>query len=180
MGGTPKKTPQQLKTEKNVQKLKELKHDLSKPKHLFEYNNLKTELTGKPNPNQEIGSSMINRAIKAKIARKELENKKAEKKSVEAAKTIQSIYRGSKTRNTLANDKDFQYKIDMKIKRYGNEASEFKTRGADSKKVNNEFSDIMKNMRTGLQKYKTTLGTQPKKRGPKPKNPYEGLKQTEI
>ena len=33
---------------------------------------------------------MINRAIKAKIARKELENKKAEKKS-EAAKTIQTI-----------------------------------------------------------------------------------------
>ena len=65
-------------------------------------------MTGKPNPNQEIGSSMINRAIKAKIARKELENKKAEKKS-EAAKTIQTIYRGSKTRNTLSNDKDFQY-----------------------------------------------------------------------
>ena len=35
-------------------------------------------------------------------------------------------------------------------------------------------------MRTGLQKYKTTLGTQPKKRGPKPKNPFEGLKQTEL
>jgi hypothetical protein len=41
MGETPKKTPQQLKTEKNVQRLKELKHDLSKPKHLFEYNDLK-------------------------------------------------------------------------------------------------------------------------------------------
>jgi hypothetical protein len=38
----------------------------------------------------------------------------------------------------------------------------------------------MKTMRTGLQKYKTTLGTQPKKRGPKPKNSYAGLKQTEI
>jgi hypothetical protein len=38
----------------------------------------------------------------------------------------------------------------------------------------------MKNMRTGLQKYKTTLGTQPKKRGPKPKTSYEGLKQAEI
>ena len=34
--------------------------------------------------------------------------------------------------------------------------------------------------RTGLKKYKTTLGTQPKKRGPKPKNPFEGLKQTEL
>jgi hypothetical protein len=123
---------------------------------------------------------MINRAIKAKIARKELENKKAEKKSVEAAKTIQSIYRGIKARNTLANGKHFQYKIDMKIKRHGNEASEVKTRGAGSKRVNHEFSDIMKNMRTRLQKYKTTLGTQPKRRDPKSKNPYEGLKQTEI
>jgi hypothetical protein len=35
-------------------------------------------------------------------------------------------------------------------------------------------------MRTGLQKYKTTLGKESKKRGPKPKNPYSGLKQTEI
>ena len=51
----------------------------------------------------------------------------------------------------------------MKIKRYGNEASEFKTRGTDSKDVNNEFSNIMKTMRTGLQNYKTTLGTQQKK-----------------
>jgi hypothetical protein len=35
----------------------------------------------------------------------------------------------------------------------------------------------MKTMRTGLQKYKTTLGT---KRGPKSKNPYSESKQTEI
>jgi hypothetical protein len=39
---------------------------------------------------------------------------------------------------------------------------------------------IYENNRTGLKKYKTTLGTQPKKRGPKPKNPFEGLKQTEL
>jgi hypothetical protein len=38
----------------------------------------------------------------------------------------------------------------------------------------------MKTMRTGLQKYITTLGKEPKERGPKPENPYQGLKQTEI
>ena len=37
----------------------------------------------------------------------------------------------------------------------------------------------MKLKRTGLQNYRKTLGTQPKKPGPKP-NPYKGLKQTEI
>ena len=39
----------------------------------------------------------------------------------------------------------------MKIKMYGNSASEYKTRGSDSKDVNTEFSDITKTIRTGLQ-----------------------------
>lgn len=67
----------------------------------------------------------------------------------------------------------------MKIKDYGTAASEYHTRGKDSQEVNDEFSDIMKLKRTGLQNYRKTLGTQPKKPGPKP-NPYKGLKQTEI
>ena len=68
MGGTPQKTPQQLKTEKNVKRLKELKHDLSKPKQLFEYNDLKTELTQQPNPNKDIAKSIIGESIKRKAA----------------------------------------------------------------------------------------------------------------
>ena len=68
----------------------------------------------------------------------------------------------------------------MKIKKYSDAASDYKTRGVDAQDINKEFSDVMKTMRTGLQKYKTTLGKEPKKRGPKPKNPYSGLKQTEI
>ncbi len=79
MGGTPQKTPQQLKTEKNVKRLKELKHDLSKPKQLFEYNDLKTELTQQPNPNKDIAGSMITKAIKSKIARKDFKEAAAEK-----------------------------------------------------------------------------------------------------
>jgi hypothetical protein len=67
-----------------------------------------------------------------------------------------------------------------KYKTRGAYDSEYKTRGAYEPEINKELTDILKINRTGLQKYKTTLGTQPKKRGPKPKNPFEGLKQTEL
>jgi hypothetical protein len=174
IGGTPQKTPQQLKTEKKIARIKELKHS-PKVKDIFEYNDLKSEMTSQPNPNKNIAGSIIGAAIKRKAASQIVKNIKEK-----PIKTIQAIYRGNKERNKLANDKDFQNKIDMKIKKYGDAASEYKTRGADAPDINKEFSDIMKTMRTGLQKYKTTLGTQPKKRGPKPKNPYDGLKQTEL
>ena len=170
-----KKTEEQLKTEKKINRLKEVKKNISKPKQLFEYNDLKTELTGQPNPNKEIGSSMINRAIKSKLARKELEQNKKElenKKQTAAAK-IQGLSRGIKTRNILSNDPDFKNKIEMKIKKYGDAASEYKTRGADKPNINSEFSDVMKNMRKGLQNYKSTVGIIPKKRGPKPKPLFE-------
>jgi hypothetical protein len=68
----------------------------------------------------------------------------------------------------------------MKIKKYGDAASEYKTRGADDPDVNKEFSDVIKTMRTGLQKYKTTLGAQPKKRGPKPKSKYLSVNELEV
>ena len=57
----------------------------------------------------------------------------------------------------------------MKIKQYSDAASDLKTRGPDAKDINKEFSDVVKTMRTGLQKYKTTVGIQAKKRG-RPKN----------
>jgi hypothetical protein len=133
MGGSSSKTKtaQEIKHEKKVNRLKEIKKDISKPKQLFEYNDLKTELTGQPNPNNEIGSSMINRAIKAKIARNELENKKQTKKTETAVKKIQAIYKGTKTRQHLNNNIDFQDKIDKRIKQYSNAASEYHTRGSD-------------------------------------------------
>jgi len=68
IGGTPQKTEQQLKTEKNTKRLKELKSDLTKPKKLFEYNDLKTELTGQPNPNKDIARSIIGKSIIRKAA----------------------------------------------------------------------------------------------------------------
>ncbi len=58
MGGTRQKTAQQLKTENDVKRIKELKHS-TKPKHILECNILKTGVTGQPNPNPTIASSMI-------------------------------------------------------------------------------------------------------------------------
>ena len=169
MGGSSSKTKteQEIKHEKKVNRLKEIKKDISKPKQLFEYNDLKTELTGQPNPNNEIGSSMINRAIKAKIARNELENKKQTKKTETAVKKIQAIYKGTKTRQHLNNNIDFQDKIDKRIKQYSNAASEYHTRGKHDKDINEELRDILKMNRTGLKNYKITLGSKPKKPGPK-------------
>jgi hypothetical protein len=76
IGGSPAKTEQQLKIDKKVKRLKELKRNISKPKQLFEYNDLKTEITNQPNPNKEIASGIIQRIAKSKLAQKELVDKK--------------------------------------------------------------------------------------------------------
>ena len=132
-------------------------------------------MTNQPNPNKNIAGSILGAAIKRKTASQIVKNIKEK-----PIKTIQAIYRGNKERNKPANNKDFQNRIDMKIKKYGDKASEYKTRGAYEPEINEELADILKINRTGLKKYKTTLGTQPKKRGPKTNNPNDGLKQTEL
>jgi len=178
IGGTPAKikTQQDIKEEKMKARLSELKKKKKlNTQESFELNDLKSNFTLQPNPNKEIATSIIGEAIKRKAAAQTVKNIKEK-----PIKTIQAIYRGNKVRNVLANDKTFQNKIDMKIKKYSDAASDYKTRGADTQDINKEFSDVMKTMRTGLQKYKTTLGKEPKKRGPKPKNPYSGLKKTEL
>ncbi len=60
-----------------LMQIKELKLS-KKSKHVFEYNDLKTELTGQPNTNPKIAGSIINRAIKSNLARKELNSNKKE------------------------------------------------------------------------------------------------------
>ena len=176
MGGTPQKTKPTQEDKKKARLTELKKKEKINAKELFELNDLKSHFTIQPNPNKDIARSIIGESIKRKAAYEKVKKNIKEK----PIKTIQAIYRGNKIRNKLANDPDFQNKIDMKIKKYGDAASEYKTRGADAQDINKEFSDVMKTMRTGLQKYKTTLGTQPKKRGPKPKNPYSGLKKTEL
>ena len=52
MGGTPQRsqTAQEMQCLEHVEQKN--KPHLLKPKQLFEYNDLKPELTGQPNPNQ--------------------------------------------------------------------------------------------------------------------------------
>ena len=141
------------------------------------------------NDKEKLEKSLLENTISQDLENKKLKNKAAitlqnafrVKKAIntvadkyidkqnKAATKIQGIVRGVKTRNKLNTDEQFQNRIDMKIKKYGDAASDFATRGKDSIKVNKEFSDIVKQMRTGLKDYKKTLGIQTKKRGPKPR-----------
>jgi hypothetical protein len=113
---------------------------------------------------EQQAKTTLSEAVKRKAAYQKVKNI-----IEDPAKKIQSTFRGYKTRSALAGDKDFQNKINMKIKQYSDAASDLKTRGPDAKGINKEFSDVVKTMRTGLQKYKTTVGIQAKKRG-RPKN----------
>jgi hypothetical protein len=76
MGGTPhKKEP----TKEDIKKGRLL--ELQKKKQLntkesFELNDLKSHFTAQPNPNSHVAGSMITKAIKSKIARKEFKNAK--------------------------------------------------------------------------------------------------------
>ena len=70
-------------------------------------------MTNQPNPNKDIASSIIGAAIKRKAASEIIKDTRVKRNPV---KTIQALYRGNKERNKLANDKDFQNKIDLKIK----------------------------------------------------------------
>ena len=70
IGGTPQKTSQQLKVEKQIARIKEIKRS-PKIKDIFEYNDLKTEITNQPNPNKEIASGILSSAIKSRKARKD-------------------------------------------------------------------------------------------------------------
>ena len=103
IGGTPQKTSQQLKVEKQIARIKEIKRS-PKIKDIFEYNDLKTEMTNQPNPNKEIASSIINRAIKSNIARKELTEKKIDqsiknqKQREEASHKLQAIMKNKLTK----------------------------------------------------------------------------------
>ena len=151
---------------------KQLEKELSK-------NTISQDLINVQTPIQKIAAKTLQNALRQKFARNKVADKYIEKQQSAAAK-IQGLTRGVKTRNILANDKDFQNKIDMKIKKYGDAASEYKTRGADTKDINKEFSNVIKTMRTGLQNYKTTLGTQAKKRGPKPKPKYLNVNELEV
>ena len=79
VGGSPAKTKtaQDIKEEKMKVRLSDLKKkEKLNAKELFELNDLKSNYTNQPNPNPEIAGSMITKAIKNKIARKDFKNAK--------------------------------------------------------------------------------------------------------
>ena len=171
MGGSSHKTEQQLKTDMKVKRLKELKHNISKPKQLFEYNDLKTEVTGQPNPNQEIGSSMINRAVKAKLARNELETKKQQKKSLGV---LSSAIKSRKARKDYKEAQDtydpvkHQENVRDKRKEYTRIIT---TQGTTPQAK--EIAQKKLNKTDHVFKRKSNAGRPPT-------NSYTGLKQTEL
>jgi len=121
MGGTPQrpKTEQEMKHEKKVNRLKEIKKDISKPKQLFEYNDLKTELTGQPNPNNEIASGILSSAIKSRKARKELVDKKMNE-SIKQQKQREDAFELIKAASKRKLTKQYvDAKKDLKIKDTG-------------------------------------------------------------
>ena len=116
LGGTPQKTEQQLKTEKKVKRLKELKSDLSKPKKLFEYNDLKSELTNQPNPNKDIARSIIGESIKRKAAAEKVipikleESIKQQKQREEASNRIKGAMQTKLTKQFKEAKKEHKVK----------------------------------------------------------------------
>ena len=79
IGGSPAKikTQQEIKEEKMKARLTELKKkEKLNAKELFDLNDLKSHFTAQPNPNPNIAGTMITKAIKNKIARKDFKNAK--------------------------------------------------------------------------------------------------------
>jgi hypothetical protein len=182
IGGTPQKTPQQLKVEKQIKRLKEIKRS-PKIKDIFESNDLKTEMTNQPNPNKAIASSIINRAIKSNIARKELTEKKIDqsiknqKQREEAShrlqaamktkltKSLQEAKKEHKPKNTgepLVVNQNTKQLILKKNRDRGIKAQQ----AAASKKRSSEQEKIIKFAKFMIDQN----GVQP----------FQGLKQTEI
>ena len=74
IGGTPQrpKTEQDIKEQKRNDRLKQLqKIKKMNVKQLFEYNTLKTDMPGQPDPNPIIASTMLNKAMRSHLARKD-------------------------------------------------------------------------------------------------------------
>jgi hypothetical protein len=132
----------------------------------------KADETNKQKAATKIQSAIRNRKAINTFADMHVERIKQKTEAGEAAlKKIQAAYRGNKTRQTLNNTIDFQDKIDKKIKKYSNLASEYNTRGRFDQDINEELRDHLKMNKKGLQNYKKTLGNIPVKPGPKgPRN----------
>ena len=169
MGGTPQKTTQQLKNEKDISRIKVIK-DSTKPKYIFEYNTLKSGLTGQPNTNPEIASSILNRAMKSKLARNKVENKKNEVASTLLNKAMRSHIARKDYKAAQETYDPYIHQENIRAKR-------------------KQFERILTNKRTKPQvkidtqkKYDKTnyLFKRRSNAGRPPINPYTGVKQIDI
>ena len=167
IGGTPQKTPQQLKTEKKIARIKELKHS-PKVKDILEYNDLKSEMTSQPNPNKDIASSIINDAIKNKKARKEVKEIKDAGSLLTKAIKNKIARTNFKEAKDNFNEAQYQEKIRQKRKEF----TRIKTTDSYSKEAKDEAQKRF-NKTEFVFKRKSNAGRPAK-------NPYDGLKQTEL
>ena len=167
IGGTPQKTPQQLKTEKKIARIKELKHS-PKVKDIFEYNDLKSEMTSQPNPNKDIASSIINDAIKNKKARKEVKEIKDAGSLLTKAIKNKIARTNFKEAKDNFNEAQYQEKIRQKRKEF----TSIKTTDSYSKEAKDDAQKRF-NKTEFVFKRKSNAGRPAK-------NPYDGLKQTEL
>ena len=115
IGGTPQKTSQQLKVEKQIARIKEIKRS-PKIKDIFEYNDLKTEITNQPNPNKGIASGIIQRIAKSKVAQNKLvdtkidDSIKQQKKREDAFERIKAASKRKLTKQYVDAKKDLKIK----------------------------------------------------------------------
>jgi hypothetical protein len=167
IGGTPQKTPQQLKTEKKISRIKELKHS-PKVKDIFEYNDLKSEMTSQPNLNKDIASSIINDAIKNKKARKEVKEIKDAGSLLTKAIKNKIARTNFKEAKDNFNEAQYQEKIRQKRKEF----TRIKTTDSYPKEAKDDAQKRF-NKTEFVFKRKSNAGRPAK-------NPYDGLKQTEL
>ena len=174
IGGTPQKTSQQLKTEKQIARIKELKHS-PKIKDIFEYNDLKTEITNQPNPNKEIASGIIKRIAKSKVAQNKLVDTKIDasikKQSLGVLSSAIKSRRARKDYKTAQDTYDpriHQEKIRDKRKEYTRIITTQSTTPQAKEAAQKKF-----NKTEHVFKRKSNAGRPPA-------NSYTGLKQTEI
>jgi hypothetical protein len=171
IGGTPQKTSQQLKVEKQIARIKEIKRS-PKIKDIFEYNDLKTEITNQPNPNKGIASGILSSAIKSRKARKELVDNKKINESIKQ-QSLGVLSSAIKSRKARKDFKEAQETYDPtihqeKIRDKRKEFTRIITTKTTSKQAKDEAQKKLKKTNF-LFKIKSNAGRPPLKPSSEPK-----------
>jgi hypothetical protein len=170
VGGTPQKlkTPKQH-LEKEKERLKELsKIDKKSVKETFEFNKIKSQFTDQPNPNKDIAKSILTDAIKAKKARKEMQDLVTKKAASTITKAIKNKIAKKDFYDAVVNFEPSQYQEKIRKNR-----KDFTRVISDTKKTEKERNKAQ------LQLKKTDDVFVRKSNAGRPKT-YDGQKQTEL